>query len=347
MCWDMSDLRIYCQPYFMRQQKYTACTVQESSDCWSSQGWLQESKPSQAGSQSQQHSSGQTRKHPGLLTAGTRQPGRKPSMKTQPATADYKPSKQLQQAVPQSATGDRNTKQSTNSGPNMSGHLHAVASSQSVQAVGQPASGASMRQIASTACQDILDPCQQQAAADPEAADAAVMLAAQLIQQPVLLQGVLVHLEHFAAQGTGPTVLTGPVSPAGCSDVHASMPTMSLQPEADAAAQSAVSDSQGAVHKQAVELLAPCDNRPAAAADLQQVIGISQRPADMFDQQLCVSSALHTIRQQACAASLVLPGDDQQADAAAAGGIAAADPAASGREAAMCSQFLELCCAGR
>ena len=268
-------------------------------------------------------------------------------MKTQPATADNKPSEKLQHVVPHSATGDRDIKQSAISERHMNGHLHAVAPTQSCQAVGQPASGASTRQMASTACQDTPDPCQQQAAAAPEVADPAVILAAQLIQQPVLLQGVLVQLEHFAAQGIGPIVLTGPASPAGCSDMHASMPAMSLQPEADAAAQSAVSGSQGAVRKQAAELLAPCDTSPAAAADLQQVIGTSEGPANLLNQQLCVSSAPHTIRQQACAASLVLPGDDQQADAAAAGGIAAADPAASGREAAMCSQFLELCCAGR
>ncbi len=337
------------------------CTVQESSDCWSPQGWLQASKPSQAGSQSQQRSAGQNRKQLEVATAGTRQSGRKVSVSTRPATADNKPSEQLQQAVPQSATGDRGIKQSTSSKSHMNGHLHDVASMQSCQAVGQPASGADTRQMASAACQDIPDPCQQQAAAAPEAADPAVMLAAQLIQQPALLQGLLVQLEHFAAQGIGPIVLTGPASPAGCSDVHASLRAMSLQPEADAAAQSAVSVSQGAVRKQAVQLLAPCDSSAAAAAELQQVIGTSEGSAelqqvigtsegsaDMLHQQLCVSSAPHTIRQQVCAAGLVLPGDDQQAsDAAAADGIAAADPAASGRDAAMGSQFLELCCAGR
>ena len=322
--------------------------MQESSDCWSPQGWLQASKPSQAGSQSQQRSAGQTRQHPGLATAGPRQTGRKLSVSTRPATADNKPSEQLQQAVPQSATGDKDIKQSSSSERHMSGHLHAVASTQSCQAVGQPASGADTHQMASAASQDIPDPCQQQAAAVPEAADPAVMLAAQLIQQPVLLQGVLIHLEHFAAQGTDPAILTGPASPAGCSDVHASMPAMSPPPEATSAAQSAVSDSQGAVCKQAVQLLPPCDTSPAAAALLQQrVIGTSQTPADTLNQQLCVSSAPHTIRQQACAAGLVLPGDDPQADTAAADGVAAADPAASGRDAAMCSQLLELSCAGR
>ncbi|KAA6423104.1 MAG: hypothetical protein FRX49_07091 [Trebouxia sp. A1-2] len=295
----------------------------EFSDCWSPQGWLQEFKPSRARSQSQQLSSGQTRKHPTLVTTGTRQTGRKPSVKTQPATADNKPSEQLQQAVPQSATGDKDIKSSTSSERHKNGHVHAVASMQSFQAVGQPASGANKRQFASTACQDILDPCQQQAAAAPEAADPAVMLAAQLIQQPVLLQGVLVHLEHFAAQGIDPTVLTGPARPAGCSDVHVSMPAMSAQPEADAAAQSTVSDSQGAGGKQAVELLAPCDSSPAAAADLQQVMGTSQGPADMLNQQCCVSFAPHTIRQQACTATLMLPGDDPQADTAAAAGVVA------------------------
>ncbi|DBA79248.1 hypothetical protein WJX77_006350 [Trebouxia sp. C0004] len=318
-----------------------AALLQESSDCWSPQGWLQESKFSQAASQSQQLSSGQTRQHPGLVTADTRQTSRKPSIRTQPAIAD-KPSEKLQQAVPRSAEGDSNTKQSTSSERHLSGHLHAVASTQSVQAVDQPASGADTRRMASTACQDIPDSCQQQAAAAPEAADPAVLLAAQLIQQPVLLQGLLVHLEHFAAQGTGPTVFLGPATPAGCSDMHASMPAMSLQPQAHAAAQSAVSCTQAAVRKQAVELPARCDTSPVAAPDLQQVIGTSQRPADMLNQQLCVSSASHAICQQACAAS-----DDQQADAAAMDGIAAADPAASGRDAVICSQFLELCCAGR
>ena len=229
----------------------------------------------------------------------------------------------------------------------MNGHLHAVASMQSFQPVGQPASGTCALQMASAASQVIPDPCQQQAAAAPEAADPAVMLAAQLLQQPVLLQGVLVHLEHFAAQGTGPIVLTGPASPAGCSDVHVSMPAVLLPPETDAAAQSAVFGSQGAVRKQAVQLLAPCNSSPAAAADLQQVIGTNEGPADMLHQQLCVSSAPHIIRQQACAADLVLPGDDPQADTAAADGVAAADPAASGRDAVMGSQFLELCCTGR
>ncbi len=320
--------------------------MQESSDCWSPHGWLQASKPSQAGSRSQQRSSEQTRQHPRLVTAGTRQTGRKLSVKTQPAITD-KPSEQVQQAVPQSATGDRDIKQSTGSERHMNGHLHAVASMQFFQAVGQPASGTDTRQMASTACQDVSDPCQQQAAAAPEAADPAVMLVAQLIQQPVLLQGVLVQLEHFAAQGMGPIVLTGPASPAGCSDVHASMPAVLLPPETDAAAQSAVSGSQGAVLKQAGQLLAPCDTSSAAAAGLQQVIGTSETPEDMLHQQLCVSSAPHTIRQRACAGSLVLPGDDQQADTAAADSAAAVDPAATGRDAAMCSQFLELCCAGR
>ncbi|DBA93129.1 TPA: hypothetical protein ACH3X2_003442 [Trebouxia sp. C0005] len=331
----------------LAEELEVAALLQEFSDCWSPQGWLQEFKPSRARSQSQQLSSGQTRKHPTLVTTGTRQTGRKPSVKTQPATADNKPSEQLQQAVPQSATGDKDIKSSTSSERHKNGHVHAVASMQSFQAVGQPASGANKRQFASTACQDILDPCQQQAAAAPEAADPAVMLAAQLIQQPVLLQGVLVHLEHFAAQGIDPTVLTGPARPAGCSDVHVSMPAMSAQPEADAAAQSTVSDSQGAGGKQAVELLAPCDSSPAAAADLQQVMGTSQGPADMLNQQCCVSFAPHTIRQQACTATLMLPGDDPQADTAAAAGVVAGDPAATCRDAAMGSHFLGLCCAGR
>ena len=305
------------------------CTVQESSDCWSPQGWLQASKPSQAGFLSQQRSPTQTRQHPGLATAGTRQTGRKLSVSTQPATADNKPSEQLQQAVPQSATGDRGIKQSTSSERHTNGHLHAVASMQSIQPVDRPASGADTHQMASAACQDAPDPCQQPAAAAPEAADPAVMLAAQLIQQPVLLQGVLVQLEHFAAQGTGPTVLIGPASPAGCSDVHVSMPAISLPT---------------AVELQAVELLAPSDTSPAAAEELQRMIGTSEGPAEMLHQQLCLSSAPH---QPVDAAGLVLPGDDQRADTAADDGIAAAEPAATGRDAAMCSQFLVLCCAGR
>ena len=267
-------------------------------------------------------------------------------MKSQAATAD-KSSKKLQQAVPQSATGDRDIKHNTSSERHMNGHLHAMASMQSCQAVGQQASGASMRHMASAACQDVPDTCQQQAAAAPEVADPAVMLAVQLIQQPVLLQGVLVHLEHFAAQGTGPTVLIGPASPAGCSDLHASMPAVLLPPEADAAAQLAVSGSQGAVRKQAVELVVPWDTSPAAAPDLQQGSGISACPADTLNQQLCVGSAPQSSCQQACAAGLLLPGDDPQADTAGADGKPAADPAPTGRDAAMCSHFLELCCAGR
>lgn len=277
---------------------------------------------------------------------------------------DVKSIKDTQQAAG-SAPVDSNPKsQKDNVSCKTSQLHHALSESGQVSCKSdQPSSKRSMTHGAVSASESCGESLQLLQVAAPEAADSAAALAAQLIQQPELLQGVLGHLEKFAAYGSGPKAdLDSSVA-----TTTKAMSAKTQQPIRDAAALSVAHGSTQPTCSSPGPLPVPFEDKRAdasAATDLQQQANDLGLHSDHgLGQQQHLGLAADATWQQAVTSPSALSPCSQQANAAAASATTAAlEATAAGAEriadsSAACepaplavsysAQLLYHCCAGR
>lgn len=259
------------------------------------------------------------RKHVGGGKADARQ-RRERSSYSGPVLADTESEKTTQQAGPGSAPVDIN--------PQRHRDDFSCKTSQLLDALSEPGqvsyhsdqpsskrSTAHRAVSASESCGKVLQPLEEAA---PEAADSAAALAAQLIQQPALLQGVLGHLEKFAAYGSGPNADLD-------SSVVTTTTAMSARthgPIRDAAAPSVARGSTPPTCSSPGSMPVPVEDRRAEASvatDLeQQTNDLSLHSGHGLSQQQHLGLAADATWQQAVTSPTASSPCSQQADAASA-----------------------------
>ncbi len=346
---------------------HTLCTVQDSSDCWSPDGWLQNCKPPKT-----PWPNSPSLVHARNGKAELRQPSRKRSLDLEPATAVSRSTEGTQHGGRYSATDSANVARCNDSSSSSSSQLRRSAGPASVAVcmAAQPApvdgTAGDLPVALPVASHALPQQCLQQAEA-AVAADTAAAMAAWLIHQPDLLQAVLAQLETFAAQAATPA--PSPVSFIGRSEQPEALMLRGHRPSGEEADMQSCLPSPAAPGRDGVEWSPPGrlsiqfeDTGPgstAAAGVQQSLMQVNQQSADGFDQQPPASSACETGQQQADARSDVSAICSQRAEAVA-DVLASADTTSSVIEPssrrlsgplesheAMCHELLDHCCVGR